>query len=319
MRTVKWPRTFWQRAHQYLDHRRALGYRMQRDGQMLLLFARWADDLGHRGPVTVALALQWATLPAQAAKTYHAHRLTVVRCFARYCALFDPDTEIPSTRLLGPAYRRCTPFIYSSSQQQILLAAARRLAPSHGLRPHTYVALFGLLWCTGLRISEALNLRRENVDWQSGLLTVEQTKFRKSRLVPLHRSAVQALRTYAQRRDHLQPLPRTNHFLLSEEGDVVKYGAVRSTFLKLRKLVPVPAGRRRPRLHDFRHTFACQRLLAWYRDGIDVNHAITALATYLGHAQVTDTYWYLTATPELLGLAGDRFQHGGASNPCDRP
>lgn len=314
MTTANTRPTLSERAQAYLDYRRSLGYRMESDARLVVQFARWVDDLGHRGPITIALALRWATLPAQAAKTYHAHRLTAVRCFARYCALFEPATEVPSPRLLGPAYRRCIPFVYSAAQQHTLLTAARQLPPAHGLRPHTYVALFGLLWSTGLRISEALNLRRDGVDWQGGILTVKQTKFDKSRLVPLHPTAVKALRQYAKRRDQLKPGAQTNHFFLSEDGAALVYGAVRSTFLKLRKLVPVPAGRRRPRLHDFRHTFACQRLLAWYREGVDVNHAITALATYMGHTQISDTYWYLTATPELLAVAADRLPPGGL--PC---
>lgn len=297
-----------ERAQTYLEYRRALGYRLEVSGRQLLHFARWADDLGYRGPVTTALALQWATLPTETPKSYHARRLTVVRCFARYCALFDSTTEIPSQRLLGPAFPRRTPFVYSVAQQQSLLRAARQLAPANGLRPHTYVALFGLLWCIGLRISEALNLRGDDVDWLQGILTVSETKFRKSRLVPLHPSGMRALRRYGKQRDQLQPLAQTNHFFRSDTGAALTYEAVRATFKRLRKLLPVPAGQRRPRLHDCRHTFACNRLLAWYREGVDVNHAITALATYLGHAQVTDTYWYLTATPELLALAGDRFQ-----------
>ena len=311
MNHVKPRPTLSERAQAYLDYRRSLGYRMDSDGKLVLKFARWVDELGHRGPITTELALRWATLPTQAAKTYQAHRLTAVRCFARYCALFDPATEVPSTRLLGEAYRRCTPFVYSPQQQQTLLTAARQLSPADGLRPHTYVALFGLLWCTGLRISEALNLRRADIDWQAGILTVKQTKFHKSRLVPLHPSAVKALRQYTKRRDRLKPCPQTDHFFLSEDGGVLVYAAVRGTFRKLRKVVPVPTGQRRPRMHDCRHTFACQRLLAWYRAGVDVNHAITALATYLGHTQVTDTYWYFTATPELLAVAADRLPPGG--------
>ena len=319
MKTARTQRFLVGRAQEYLDYRRALGYRLEGIDRLLLQFANWADDLGHRGPITTALALQWATLPTQTPKCYHARRLTVVRCFARYCALFDAATEIPSPRLLGPAYLRRTPFVYTVEQQQALMKAARQLIPVDGLRPHTYIALFGLLWCTGLRISEALDLCREDVDWQRGILTIKQTKFRKSRLVPLHPSALQALRRYAKRRDQHRPLAQTNLFFMSETGGPLTYIAVRQTFKKLRRLLPVPPGQRRPRLHDFRHTFACQRLLAWYREGIDVNHAITSLATYLGHVQVTDTYWYLTATPELLALVADRFQQGSTAGKRGSP
>jgi integrase len=318
MKSATTHRSMSARAQEYLDYRRNLGYRLDGPARHLLQFARWADDRGYRGPVTTALAMQWATLPATA-KPYHARRLTAVRCFARYCALFDPATEIPSPRLLGPAYRRATPFIYSAAQQQTLLKAARQLAPVDGLRPHTYVALFGLLCSTGLRISEALNLRRDDLDWQGGILTVKQTKFHKSRLVPLHPSAIKALRQYAKRRDERHPLAQTDLFFLSEKGGPLTYVAVRQTFKKLRKLLPVSPGQRPPRLHDFRHSFACERLLTWYREGIDVNHAITTLATYLGHVQVSNTYWYLTATPELLAVAASCLSPKGKSRKGGQP
>jgi integrase len=128
-----------------------------------------------------------------------ARRLDVVRCFAKYRAIFDPDTEIPLYNVFGPAYRRITPHIYSAAEISALLAAARDLPPQDGLRPHTYATLFGLLACTGLRLREAIRLTRSDVDWKRGLLTIRETKFRKSRLVPLHPTATQALREYAGR------------------------------------------------------------------------------------------------------------------------
>src|SRR3954452_5983254 len=157
-------------VEEYLEYRRRLGYRLRIEGQMLLGFAHYADRSGHRGPLTTEVAARWARLPAEAAPLYQARRLEVVRCFARHRAIFDPATEIPPEGLLGSAHRRTAPHIYSEAELSTLLAAARRLLPSDGLRPRTYATLIGLLICTGLRISEALKLSLRDVDSSQGTL-----------------------------------------------------------------------------------------------------------------------------------------------------
>ena len=309
---MRTPRTMTAWAKQYLDHRRKLGYRLRIEGQQLLRFAEWADDTGHRGPITTELALCWARLPEQGASLYWARRLEVVRGLARYQAIFDSNTEIPPNRLLGPAHRRTTPHIYSEADIVQLLASARALTPTSGLRPHTYSTLFGLLASTGLRISEALALRRDRVDLRRGVLTIDQSKFCKRRLVPMHESTTQALRRYALRRDRRQVDLQSDAFFVSDSGRPLPYSTVRSTFGRIRKNLdwqPI-SGARAPRIHDLRHTFVCRRILRWVAEGVDVDHAITALSTYLGHRKVTDTYWYLTGVPELLALAARRFEHG---------
>jgi integrase len=196
-----------------------------------------------------------------------------------------------------------------------LLKAARNLPPSTGLRPHTYATLFGLLACTGLRVSEAVKLARSDIDWQQGLLTIRQTKFRKSRLVPLHATTLAALRDYAERRDRFHPCPSTAGFFLTRRGTPVALSSVGVTFWRLRKQLRWSSGtgHSKPRIHDLRHTFACRRLQRWYTEGVDIEHAVAALSTYLGHAAVSDTYWYLTGTPELLGLAAARFERFATS------
>jgi integrase len=187
-------------AEQYLKHRRSLGFQLKIEGRQLLTFAQWADRSGHRGPLTVELAVRWATLPTSGSRLYHAKRLEVVRCFARYRVAFDCRTEIPPKGLLGRAHCRSTPHIYTPQQIRQLIDTAMRLKPTHPLRPLTYATLLGLLACTGLRISEALRLRSEDVDLSRGVLRISQTKFRKSRFVPLHPSATEAMRSYAQTR-----------------------------------------------------------------------------------------------------------------------
>ena len=307
-------------AEEYLDYRRRLGFRLCTEGKMLLAFARHADRAGHRGPVTTELAVRWARLPAGAAPLYQARRLQVVRGFARYRAIFDPATEVPPEGLLGPAQRRVTPHIYSEDELSALLTAARRLRSPTGLRSQTYAALIGLLSCTGLRVSEVLRLGRADVDPAHATLTIRETKFHKSRLVPLHPTASRALESYGRFRDRCHPTPRTDVVFVSERGMPLAYSTVRITFRKLRAQLPAPPRPegRAPRIHDLRHTFACRRLLRWYAEGADLDHAVLALSTYLGHAQVSDTYWYLTAIPELLDLAAARFELFAAPETGDR-
>jgi integrase len=308
-------------VEEYLDYRRRLGYQLHIEGQMLLEFARHADRVGHSGPLTTELAVRWARLPVGASPLYQARRLEVVRCFARHRAIFDPATEIPPERLLGSAHRRTDPYIYSEVELSTLLAAAGRLSSRAGLRPQTYATLIGLMACTGLRISEALKLSRGDVDWGHGTLMIRESKFHKSRLVPLHPSVVPVLRAYARLRDLRHPIPLTEAFFVSDRGAVLPYSTVRQMFRKLCEHLPLTtrSGGRAPRLHDFRHTFACRRLLRWYADGVDLDHAVAALSTYLCHAKVSDTYWYLTGIPELLGWAASRFERFASLNPGGLP
>lgn len=308
-------------AKEYLAYRRKLGFELKGIGELLLQFARYADRRGHRGPLTTDVAVRWAGLPRHACRSYLAQRLTIVRCFARHRAIFDPDTEIPPDNVFGPMCRRSTPHIYTPAEISALLAAARDLPPKNGLRPHTYVAIFGLLVCTGLRLKEVLQLTRSDVDFGRGLLIIRETKFKKSRLVPLHPTTAQALRRYSHLRDRFHPAPRTDAFFLTVRGTRPAHSTVEGAFLKLRKqLAWLPTrGNRAPRIHDLRHTFACRRLILWTQQRVDIEHHLLALSTYLGHADVSNTYWYLTAVPELLHLAGDRFERFSQSNSGDQP
>jgi integrase len=297
------------RVEAYLATRRRLGFQLRIEGGELQRFARFADASGHRGPVTVELALRWAQTAERSSRLYRARRIETVRCFARHQVLLEPATEIPPARILGPAHRRTQPHIYSQDEITRLLALAARLRSRKGLRARTYVAILSLLACTGLRISEALRLQLMDVDLDAGLLTVRETKFHKSRLVPLHASASAALRGYVAHRDRVQHRWPGASLFISEAGRRLAYTTVRTTFRELtdRVVARVPS-RRRPRLHDLRHTFACRCLLRWIREGVDVHERIAALSTYLGHAKVSDTYWYLTGVPELMAITASRFE-----------
>jgi integrase len=296
------------KAKQYLAFRRGLGYKLRIEGRLLEQFARYADRAGHRGPLTVELALKWARLPRGADQLYMARRLEIVRCFARHLAAVEPTTQIPARQLLGPAHRRTTPYIYSGAEVAALMAAAQQLAPAGGLRPFTYVTLIGLLACAGLRISEALRLRCADVNCDRGVVTVWETKFGKSRIVPLHPTAIRALAAYVGDRDRLTAKAQSDYFFVSDWGEGLPYSTVRTVFRKLCEGLEINGLNRLPRLHDLRHTFACRRVERWYDAGVELPHAISALSVYLGHAKVSDTYWYLTATPGLLARAAARFE-----------
>ncbi len=313
------------RVECYLAYRQTLGYQVDSVGRLLRSFARFADSTGHCGPLTTEIALRWARLPVQAARMYQARRLEIVRIFARYLTAREPGTEVPPRGLLGPSHVRRPAFIYSEANIAALIKAAAALGPADGLRPHTYATLIGLLASTGLRMGEALTLHAADVDCSAGLLTVRQTKFHKSRHVPVHPSALAPLRSYLIARARRHPVMANSTFFISDAGQPLRRGTVRKTFhVLLQQAMPGvrPANRVRPRLYDLRHTFACRRLLAWYRDGTDIQRAIDQLATYLGHTKVSCTYWYLTAVPELLALAAERFERfagplGGGSHGTD--
>ena len=301
--------TMQERVADYLSTRRRLGFALRIEGEQLQRFACFADARAHRGPITVGLALAWACAAPRSGPIGRARRLEVVRPLAKFCVPFEPDTEVPPARLLGPAHRRLPPHIYTDEEVDQLMAAAEELEPVNGLRPATMRCLLGLLAATGLRVSEALHLQQADVDLDQGLLCVRQTKFRKSRYVPVHPTVRQALAAYANLRNRHLPLPRDAAFFLRDDGLALRYPHAMHAFQRIRaQLGWNPEIARRPRLYDLRHTCACNRLLGWYREGIDVHWAMPLLTTYMGHAKVTDTYWYLTAVPALMAIAAERFE-----------
>ena len=294
----------------YLADKRCLGFDLRIAGRQLLNFAHFADTAGHKGPLTIEIATAWArSAPHQAPITW-ARRIEIIRPFAKYLQQFDVAVEIPGSNLFGRAHRRLVPHIYTDSEIRDLLMAAAALPATDTLRPARYVTLFGLLAATGLRLSEALKMRRTDVDLEHDSLTIRETKFRKSRLVPLHPSVTQALRNYATMRDRQQPTAVSDHFFLSSHNKELQPGTVEYVFGCLRsKLKWIPrSDYPAPRIHDMRHTFICHRVLLWYQQGVNVDNAMAMLTTYVGHAKVTNTYWYLTGIPELMAIAAQRFE-----------
>ena len=300
-------------VEKYLAARRANGVQLRTADTQLRSFARYADQIGHRSPLTIEVAIGWARSSKRASQTGQAQRLEVLRPFARYLRTRDPRVEIPSPQLIGPPHPRRQPHIYTDDELHALLAATSRLHPVGGLRPLTLRTYLSLLACTGMRPPEPLRLSRDDVDLAEGTLTVRQTKFGKSRLVPLHDSATCALRAYGKARDRHQRRPRSPTFFLLDGGVALTLRKAHTAFQRLRRELGWAAlpGRPAPRLYDLRHTFVCRRMLRWYAEGRDVHQAIAALVTYLGHVNVTHTYWYLTGIPELMAQAATRFERWG--------
>jgi integrase/recombinase XerD len=296
----------------YLALRRSLGFKLGRPGQMLEGFAGYLEQAGAE-TVTTGHALAWATGPAGADPTYWRARLAAIRPFARYLAPLVPGTQVPPPGLLpGPSSRRAVPYLYSGAEISALMTAAAAIRTP--FRAATYRVLIGLLAATGMRVGEAISLDRDDLDTGSGLLTVRDGKFGKSRQLPLHDSVLQALADYAQLRDSRHERPAAPAFFASVTGTRLIYNNVHWTFhglVKTAGLQPRSAACR-PRVHDLRHTFAVTTLVRWYADGGDVASRLPLLSTWLGHADPSGTYWYLTGTPELLALAAARLEPGAA-------
>ena len=304
----------------YLRLRRALGYQLRVPEIQLRSFARFAAARGHQGPLTRALAEDWARDSRKPSTFNWAKRLGVIRPFARYLASIDPRTEIPPTRVFGPTHRRLPPCVLTAGEVGQLMDAAEHLSPDPGLRARTVATFVGLLACTGLRVSEALRLQIAEVDLPQGLLRIRQSKYGKSRLVPLHATAVEALARYSNQRDRVALVAPDQCFFQLANGVPLTYSRLRTAFRRIRRQLGwarLP-GRPRPNLRSLRHSFACQRLAAWYGQGVDVATWVHALSTYLGHGKVSDTYWYLSGIPALLAIAGQRF-HSLDDNSEDMP
>lgn len=293
----------------YLRMRRNLGFKLREAGKGLQDFVSFLEERGATY-INTPLALEWAQQPTSAQPAEWARRLSFVRGFARYRCAIDSRTEIPPAKLLPYRPERARPYLYTDEEIERLLEAALNLPPAGGFRRWVYHCLFGLLVVSGLRIGEALGLKLEDVDLSEGILTIRGTKFGKSRLIPLHLATQQTLADYKLRRDDFLAGHPAPYFFLSQRGNRLDKGEVHRTFYRLSRQIGLrdPNSSKGPRLHDFRHRFAVQTLLQWYRAGEDVERRLPILSTYLGHVHVSDTYWRLTACPELMGLAVQRLE-----------
>jgi len=293
----------------YIAVRRSLGFGLRLPASLLRNFISFAEA-NEATYITRELAVRWAKQPNNAQPATWAWRLGMVRRFASWRSATDPRTEVPPEGLIPYRYYRKPPYIYSDDEIEKLIGAASELPSSKGLRASSFSTLFGLLSVTGMRVSEALMLNREDVDLEQGTLTIRRTKFGKSRFVPIHSSTRDVLKRYNELKVRVFPRLATPAFFVSERGTRITEWNARYTFAKISQQIGLRAAAkghgRGPRIHDMRHRFAAHTLIEWYRAGVDVERELPKLATYLGHVHVNDTYWYLEAVPELLQLATQR-------------
>lgn len=304
-------------VERYLIERRRLGFYDRTSSYCLRSLARHVQAAGLRGPLTAEIMADWARRDSHGSRDPQtwARRLKHLRSFTRWLQQFEPRTEVPDNTIFGSLHERLAPHIYSEQEVVDLLAAARRLGPAPGLRGIIYETLFGLIAATGLRIGEALSLRNLDVDLKVGMLSIHQTKFGKSRQVPMHASTVQALRRYRSMRDLAgESAADDAAFFVGTRGRrrglPLGDRQVHRVFGELRGQL---GWRNRgthhaPRIHDLRHTFIVRRIVQWQSRSMDVDQAMLSLSTYVGHAKVANTYWYLSAVPELMALAAGQFE-----------
>ena len=290
-------------VNDYLRMRRALGFKLEREAQLLGQFVTYTVAAG-AATVTSELAIAWAGEPVGVQPNQWAKRLGVVRKFAAYLHTVDPETQVPPAGVFPARRHRPTPYLWSQVEICQLLEGARAL--SSPLRAATHETLFGLLAASGMRIGEAIGLHRGDVDLTAGVITIREAKFDRSRLVPLHPSVTDALRSYATERDRLCPTGRSTSFFITSAGTTLGHSDVGKTFRKITTATGTRTDTVHPRVHDLRHSFAVSTLIGWQRGGVSIDERIGVLSTYLGHVSPADTYWYLSAHPQLMELAAER-------------
>jgi integrase/recombinase XerD len=307
------------RVECYVGLRSAIGYTVRYEEKLLKDFVQFLASQDVSSPIRAHMAIDWACASAPGrGLAGKAGRLKVVRGFLSHLRATLPETEVPGPGVLAPI-RRPKPYLYSQSEIEGLMHEALQLGPQGSLRPHVYCTLIGLLASSGLRVGEALQLRMEDVrlDATTPSLHIVEGKFRKSRLVPLHATTAEKLAAYTKERKRLCFDALSDAFFVSEKDGHINYDACRNTFggLLRRTGIRKDAGSVRPGIHALRHSFAVGRMVDWYRAGLLVKDLLPNLSVYLGHVQPAHTYWYLTATPELLGAAADRFlQYAGGGD-----
>ncbi len=286
----------------YLCLRRSLGFKMGNESAALPAFVSFVEK--RKSPhITTHLALDWAQQGKEGQSKW---RFSMVRGLAKYAVIFDARTEVPELGVLRTKYPRPRPYIYSDQEIERLLRAARDWG--HDRPRTTYSCFLGLLAVSGLRLGEAIRLQVRDVDLANGILTIRNSKFGKSRLVPIHASTTRKLHEYQRQRDRFLGTRSSTYFFICRKGTPLRQPNFHGVFKELlvRAGIRDITSRGGPRLHDLRHRFAVRTLIDWYRSGKDIEAHLPVLSTFLGHACVRSTYWYLTEHPELMKLAVQR-------------
>lgn len=302
-------KTLMESLDQYLSLRRSLGFKLHAADRVLHSFVAFMEAKG-AGVITAALAVEWATQPTTCGPRQWAERLGYIRHFAEFLSAFEPRTEIPSRELLPyPATHRNPPYLFSADEIARLIKAAGEIRSRRGLRGPTYATLFGLLAATGMRVGEATALDLDDLDFERLLIHVRYTKFGKSRWVPIHPTTRKALLAYKRKRDRQFPKAGP-HFFCTEWGTRLAVGHANELLRQLCEQVGIEPRGRRISVHAFRHGFVVRTITNWYEQNEDAERRLPELSTYLGHNDPGSTYWYLSATPELLALVTAKMDRG---------
>ena len=299
-------------VEEYIAYKRSLGYKITIEADELRRFAAFAGSIGHNGSLTNDLAIRWASLKSEYSRFYMARRLETIHTFAKYISAFDTHVQIPQLGIYGKAHIRVNPYIYTDEEVSLLMNEAKKLFSPDGIRAYTVSTAIALLRSTGLRVSELTLLKNEDVRLAEGYLLINISKFKKDRIVPLHPSVIEGLANY--REFIVKKLGQRNDvdsFFVSSYGQKFNTRAFEYAFQLIRPVLQkhtTSDQTRNYRLYDLRHTFACETIKRWLESGEDVNQKLHLLSTYMGHVKPADTYWYLSATPELLAVSCERYE-----------
>lgn len=300
-----------QQIEEYIAYKRSLGYVIRVESQELRRFAKYTKEIGYDGSVTSELAVQWASL-GNFTRKYMARRLETLHTFAVYISAFDTEAQIPQNGIFGRAHIRANPYIYTDDEVLSLMRHAGDLFSPDGIRVATVSSAIGLMYATGIRVSELTSLKIADVRLKEGQIFINNSKFKKDRIVPLHPTVIAKLSEYRSLiESKIGARKNDDYFYVTSYGHRFNSRSFENAFRLIR---PSVFGAKQPRLYDLRHTFACNTVKRWHETGEDVNQKLYLLSTYMGHIKPEDTYWYLSATPELLGIAARKFEYhfGGA-------
>ena len=296
-------------VEKYIQFRRQLGYKLENAEKILKNFASFSAEHGV-SYIKIDVAVSFSKKNPKASPATWSKSLGIIRQFALFLKTIDQRTEVPPLNFIASSNQRPIPYIYTNEQIQHLLKACKKLGSRSEILKHTYYTLFGLVSVTGMRISEAISLEQKNVDFSNEIVFINKTKFRKSRINPLHSSTLYELEKYIDYKSKLFPKSESSNLFVSSAGSGLKYHNVRKAFVQASIFAGLRSGYKGhgPRIHDLRHTFAVQTLTEWYKNSTNIDVHLPLLSTYLGHINPVNTYWYLTATPDLLNQAVVRLE-----------
>jgi integrase len=295
----------------YISFKQGMGVTMISEASALRQFRRYAESLGHEGPVTLELAVSWARSGTHA-EGYEIKRYEMARRVSDYAAVFDDSIPRLPAGLLGKTSDRITPYIYTDEEVSLLMkAASASYSMQDPLRSIAYEAVIGILRTTGMRPFEALSLKDDDFDQDNRIIMIRKAKNNKERMIPIDKSASAALAAYQIRRDELRSGRTCKNLIISNGDRPLGISGFQDAFCEIRCIL-LNRGevwtRRPPRPYDLRHTYAVKTLLRWHESGEDVNALLPVLATYMGHSTISETYWYLTGTSELMAVACSSFE-----------